>query len=52
MSKSELLFFESLTNEKDLDLYDWITLSKPFPRRLAHPLMQDIINYNRNLKNN
>ena len=52
MSACELLFFESLINERDLDLYDWITCAKTLPKRLAHPLMHDIINYNRDSMKN
>ncbi len=47
MSDDELDFFETLLEEKDLDLYNWITCKEPKPRHLNHDLIYAILQFNK-----
>ena len=46
MSEQELSLFGLLLDEKDLDLYNWISGKRPLPERLNHQLMQNIRAFN------
>ena len=47
MSEDELDIFETLLEEKDLDLYNWITCKEPIPNHLNHDLIYAILQFNK-----
>ena len=46
MSENELILFEALLKERDLDLYNWITGNEPPPEHLNHHVMYAIKKFN------
>ena len=46
MSDTDLSLFDTLLNEKDLDLYNWITGQTTIPAHLDHNLIEKIRKFN------
>lgn len=49
MDEAELVEFERILDENDIDLMNWLLEKEPYPDHLDGPVMQDLLKFKKSL---